>query len=324
MRSARMELMIMALVLSIAPSPEVVSAEYPTRQIQLIVPFPPGGVADLWARKFGQELATAWGQPVVVENRPGAGTTIAAAIVAKSPADGYTIYITNIGHPMSAGLYRNLSYDVEADFSPITIVANVTSILAATPSLPANSTKELIALARAKPGNVNYASAGNGTASHLFAEYLKLLAGINLTHVPYKGTAPALGDLMSNRVQLIIEPMPTMLPHIKAGKLKALGVTTAKRAPAAPEIPSLAESGVPGFDISIWYGFLAPRAIPKSELSKLHSELARIARSPEMGQFFASQGAEPVGNTPEEFATIIRSDIARWSKVVKEAGISVN
>jgi tripartite-type tricarboxylate transporter receptor subunit TctC len=298
--------------------------QYPDKPIRLIVPFPPGGVADIWARRFGQELVKAWGQQVVIDNRPGAGTTLAANIVSKAPPDGYTIYLTNIGHSMSAGLYRKLPYDVLNDFAPITIVGDVTSVLAANLALPASSAKELIAYAKSKPGQINFASAGNGTASHLYGEYMKLLANIDLVHVPYKGTAPALSDLLAGRVSLIIEPMPSILPHIKAGKLKALGVTTAKRAAAAPDMPSLAESGLPGFDVSTWYGMLAPVQTPAAIIKKLNDELVRSVKSKEMRERFAAEGAEPVGNTPKEFHAIIKVDIERWSKVIQKAGITIN
>jgi len=300
------------------------SQDYPSRPIRLVVPFPPGGLADVWARAFGQELNKAWGQPVVIDNRPGAGTTIAADIVARAPADGHTVYFTNVGHSMSASLYRKLPYDAVRDFGAITLVGDVTSILAATPSLQAASAKELIALARAKPGALSFASAGNGTASHLLGEYLKLLAGVDMVHVPYKGTAPALGDLLAGRVTIIIEPMPTMLAHVRAGRLKAIGVTTAKRAAAAPEIPPLAETGLPGFDASTWYGVLVPAGLPQAVSAKLHAGFIGALRTAEMRERFASQGAEPVGNTPAEFTEIIRRDIARWAKVIREAGVTVN
>ena len=309
---------------SLAPGTLAAAEPYPDKSIRLIVPFPPGGVADIWARRFGQELVSTWGQQVVIDNRPGAGTTLAANIVSKAAPDGYTIYITNIGHSMSAGLYRKLPYDVVNDFAPITVVGDVTSVVAANLGLQASSTKELIAYAKTKPGEINLASAGNGTASHLYGEYLKLLAKINLTHIPYKGTALALSDLLVGRVSLIIEPMPSILPHIKAGKLKALGVTTAKRAAAAPDIPSLAESGVPGFDVSTWYGFLAPAQTPSAMINKLNAELVRSARSQEMKERFAAEGAEPVGNTPKEFRALISKDVERWSKVIREAGITIN
>ncbi len=302
----------------------VVAQEYPAKTIRLVVPFPPGGVADNMARAYSQELQKSWGQSIVVDNRPGAGTTIAADNVAKSPADGYTIYLTNIGHSSSAAFYSKLPYDAEKDFAPVTILFDTPSILAATPSLPANNVKELIALAKAKPKEINFASAGNGTASHLFAENLKVMAGIDIVHIPYKGTAPALVDLMSGAVHVIFEPMGTMLPHIRSGKLKSLGITTAKRVQAAPDIPTIAESGLPGFDMSTWYGILVPAGTPPAVIKKLHGELVRITRLPEMKERLTAQGAESVANTPEQFSVIIKNDIQRWSMLIKRAGISLN
>jgi len=298
--------------------------DYPTKPVRLVVSFPPGGVADIMARAYGQELQRSWGQPVVVDNRPGAGTTIAADLVAKAPADGYTIYLTNMGHSISAIFYRKLPYDAEKDFAPVTVLADVPSIFAASQSLPANTIQELIALAKAKPGQLNFASAGNGTASHLFGEYFKVLAGIDIVHVPYKGTAPALSDLMSGRVNLIFEPIGTMLPHVRAGKLKALGITTAKRSQAAPDIPSIAEAGVSGFETSTWYGILVPAGTPPFVIRKLHSELVRITQLPEMKERLLSQGLEPVASSSEQFAATIKRDMQRWSMLIKEAGITIN
>lgn len=298
----------------------VFAQEYPSKPVRLVLPFPPGGVADNMARIYSQELSKAWQQPVVVDNRPGAGTTIGAEFVAKSPADGYTIYLTNVGHSSSAAVYRKLPYNVEKDFSPVSLLADVPSILAATPSLPANNINELIALAKLKPGTINYASAGVGTGSHLMGEYLKVLAGIEIVHVPYKGTAPAFADLNSGRVDLIFEPIGTMLPHIRSGKLKALGVTTAKRSPAAPEIPAIGES-LRGFDASTWYGILVPAGTPPEVIKKINSELVRITKTPEIKEKLLAQGLQPVANTPEQFAAILKEDSQRWTKLVKDAGI---
>lgn len=313
----------LAAVAAMATAGLAVAQDYPTKPVRLVVPFPPGGVADNMARAYGQELAKAWGQPVVVENRPGAGTTIGADFVAKSPADGYTIYLTNVGHSSSAAVYRKLPYNVEKDFAPVSLLADVPSILATTPSLPAQNVKELIALAKSKPGTISFASAGTGTGSHLMGEYLKALGGIEILHVPYKGTAPAFADLSSGRVNLIFEPIGTMLPHIRAGKLKALGVTTAKRSPVAPEIPAIAEA-LPGYDTSTWYGILVPAGTPPAVVRKLHSELARITNSPEMKDRLLAQGLQPVANTPEQFAAVLKADMERWTKLVKDAGITVD
>jgi tripartite-type tricarboxylate transporter receptor subunit TctC len=312
----------LAAVAAIGAAGVAAAQDYPNKPVRLVVPFPPGGVADNMARAYGQELAKAWRQPVVVENRPGAGTTIGADFVAKSPGDGYTIYLTNVGHSSSAAVYRKLPYNADKDFTPVSLLADVPSILAATPSLPANNVKELIALAKAKPGTINFASAGTGTGSHLMGEYLRALAGIDIVHVPYKGTAPAFADLSTGRVSLIFEPIGTMLPHIRAGKLKALGVTTAKRSPVAPEIPAIAEA-LPGYDTSTWYGILAPAGTPPEVVRKIHGELVRITQSPEMKERLLAQGLQPVANTPEQFAGILKADVQRWTKLVKDAGITV-
>jgi tripartite-type tricarboxylate transporter receptor subunit TctC len=312
----------LAAVAAIGAAGMAAAQDYPNKPVRLVVPFPPGGVADNMARAYGQELAKAWQQPVVVENRPGAGTTIGADFVAKSPADGYTIYLTNVGHSSSAAVYRKLPYNADKDFTPVSLLADVPSILAATPSLPANNVKELIALAKAKPGTINFASAGTGTGSHLMGEYLRALAGIDIVHVPYKGTAPAFADLSTGRVSLIFEPIGTMLPHIRAGKLKALGVTTAKRSPVAPEIPAIAEA-LAGYDTSTWYGILAPAGTPPEVVRKIHGELVRITQSPEMKERLLAQGLQPVANTPEQFAAVLKADVQRWTKLVKDAGITV-
>ena len=297
--------------------------DYPSKPIRLVVPFPPGGVADNMARAYGQELAKAWKTPVVVENKPGAGTTIGADNVAKSAPDGYTLFLTNVGHSTSAAVYRKLPYNAEKDFAPVSLLADVPSLLAASPSLPANSVQELLALAKAKPGTVNFASAGTGTGSHLMGEYLKSLAGIDILHVPYKGTAPAFADLSTGRVNLIFEPISTMLPHVRAGKVKALGVTSAKRSPIAPEIPAIGEQ-LPGFDASTWYGILVPAGTRPELVARLNAELVKITRTPEMRERLLAQGLQPVASTPEQFATVLRNDLRHWSKLVKDAGITVD
>ena len=299
----------------------VAAQEFPTKPVRLIVAFPPGGVADIMARDYAHELSSRLGQTVVVENKPGAGTTIGADFVAKSAPDGHTLYLTNIGQSISAAFYKKLPDDVDTDFSPVAILADVPSVLAAPVDFPANNVAELIELAKKEPGTINFASAGNGTGSHMFGEYLKSLAEIDIVHVPYKGTAPAFTDLITGRVSLIFEPIGTMLPHLASGKTKALGVSTSERVNAAPDIPAIAESGLPDFDVSTWYGVLAPAGTPKAVIEKLNGEFVAVTNEPKMQERLRSQGAVPVGNTPEEFQAVITRDIERWKGVMEASGI---
>ena len=323
MNNIRRKIVIVLIVATGFGAASLAAAQgYPNKPVRLVLPYPPGGVADIMARAYSSELSKAWQQPVVVENRPGAGTTIGADFIAKAPADGYTIYLTNVGHSTSAALYNKLPYNAEKDFTPVSLLADVPSVLAAAPSLPVNNVKELIALAKAKPGTINFASAGIGTGSHLMGEYLKALASIDIVHVPYKGTAPAFADLSSGRVSLIFEPIGTMLPHIRSGKLKALGVTTSKRSPVAPEIPAIAEA-VPSFDTSTWYGILVPAGTPPDVVGKIYRELVRITESPEMKERMLAQGMQPVANSPEQFAIFLKADVQRWRKLVKDVGITL-
>lgn len=321
MRIKRTVLGALVASLAVLTAQAVAAQNYPTKPVRLVVAFPPGGVADIMARDYAHELSGRLGQPVVVENKPGAGTTIGADFVAKSAPDGYTLYLTNIGHSISAAFYKKLPYDVAKDFAPVTILADVPSVLAAPVNFPANNVSELIALAKKEPGSINFASAGNGTGSHMFGEYLKSLAGIDIVHIPYKGTAPAFTDLITGRVSLIFEPIGTMLPHLASGKTKALGVSTTKHVEAAPNIPTIAESGLPGFDVSTWYGILAPAATPSDVVKKLNEEFVAVTNMPKMQERLRSQGAVPVGSTSEEFGLIIKRDIDRWKDVIKASGI---
>jgi tripartite-type tricarboxylate transporter receptor subunit TctC len=298
---------------------------YPDKPIRLVVPFPAGGTTDILARAVGQKLGEHLGQQVVVDNKPGAGGNIGSDIVAKSAPDGYTLVMGTVGtHAINASLYKKMPYDHIKDFVPVSLVALVPNILVVHPSVPANSVKELIAYAKANPGKLNFASSGNGTSIHLSGELFKTTAGVEMTHVPYKGSAPAVTDLLGGQVQLMFDNMPSALPHVKAGKLKALGVTTAKRFPAAPDIPTIAEAGVPGYEASSWFGVLAPAGTPKEIVNKLSSEIAKILQTPEIKERLLSQGAEPVGNTPDQFAAFIKAETAKWAKVVKESGATVD
>ncbi|HKE38923.1 MAG TPA: tripartite tricarboxylate transporter substrate binding protein [Casimicrobiaceae bacterium] len=298
---------------------------YPVKAIRLIVPFPPGGPLDVVARSVGQKLSEAWAQPVVVDNRPGAGGNIGADLVAKSAPDGYTILEGALStHAVNVSLYGKLPYDPIKDFVPITLVAVTPNVLVVNPSLPVTSVAGLIAYAKANPGKLSFASGSNGSAGHLAGELFKREAGVDMVHIPYKGGAPALQALLAGDTQLMFDNLANSTPQLKAGKLKALAVTTAKRSPLAPELPTLAESGLPGFDIYTWWGFLAPAGTPKDIIDKWNVEVTRILNTPEMRALFAQQGAEPSPTTPEQFAALIRSEIPKYAKIVKESGAKVD
>jgi tripartite-type tricarboxylate transporter receptor subunit TctC len=306
--------------------PGAVSAQtYPSKPIRLVVPFPPGGSLDVVARAIGQKLTEAWGQPIIIDNRPGAGGNIGADLVAKSAADGYTILEGALStHAVNVSLYSRLPYDPVKDFAPITLVAVTPNVLVVNASFPVNSVPELIAYAKAHPGKLSFGSGSNGSAGHLAGELFKSEAGVDMVHVPYKGAAPALQALLAGDTHLMFDNLANSTPQWKAGKLKALAVTTAKRSALAPELPTLAETGLPGFDISTWWGFMAPAGTPKEIVAKWNTEVARILGTPEMKQFFAQQGAEPAPTTPEEFAALIKSEIAKYAKIVKASGAKVD
>ncbi len=298
---------------------------YPSRAITMIVPFPAGGTTDILGRFVGQALSAAWGQPVVIENRGGAGGNIGAAAVAKAAPDGYTLLVGTVGtHAINASLYSRMPYDTLKDFVAVTQIASVPNMLVVTPSLPVNSVVELIAYAKANPGKLNMASSGNGTSIHLSGELFKVMTGVDMVHVPYKGSAPALNDLMGGQVQLMFDNMPSALPQVKGGTLKALAVTTATRSPAMPDLPTIAEAGVPGFEASSWFGIFAPAGTPKEIVAKLQTEIARILKTPDMSDRLAQQGAVAVGNTPEEFTAYVQAELTKWAGVVKASGARVD
>ncbi|MEO8305601.1 MAG: tripartite tricarboxylate transporter substrate binding protein [Betaproteobacteria bacterium] len=298
---------------------------YPTKPIRLVVPFPPGGATDIMARAVAQKLTEAWGQGVVVDNRPGAGGNIGSELVAKAAPDGYTLEMGTVGtHAINSSLYAKMPYDHVKDFAPVVLVAAVPNVLVVNPAVPVNSVQELIAYAKANPGKLNFASSGAGTSIHLSGELFKVMAGVQMTHVPYKGSAPALQDLLGGQVQLMFDNLPPSLPQIKAGKLRALAVTTPSRSPALPDVPTIAESGLPGFDASSWFGVLAPAGTPPAIIAKLNAEIAKWLASPEAKEKLASVGANAAGGTPEDFARHIQMETAKWAKVVKESGAKVD
>jgi tripartite-type tricarboxylate transporter receptor subunit TctC len=298
---------------------------YPSKPIRLVVPFPAGGSLDVVARAIGQKLTEAWGQPVVIDNRPGAGGNIGADLVAKSAPDGYTILEGALStHAVNVSLYAKMPYDPIKDFAPITLVAVTPNVLVLNASYPVNSVPELLAYARANPGKLSFGSGSNGSAGHLAGELFKTEAGVDMVHIPYKGGAPALQALLAGDTQLMFDNLANSAAQIKAGKLKALAVTTAKRSSLMPELPTLSETGLPGFDIYTWWGFMAPAGTPKEIVAKWNAEVTRILNSPEMKAFFAQQGAEPAPDSPEQFAALIRSEISKYAKIVKQSGAKVD
>jgi tripartite-type tricarboxylate transporter receptor subunit TctC len=313
-----------AVLLSLSPT-LVAAQPYPSKPIRLVVPFPPGGSLDVVARAIGQKLSEAWGQPVVVDNRPGAGGNIGADVVAKSVPDGYPILEGALStHAVNVSLYAKMPYDPIRDFAPITLVAVTPNVLVLNPSLPANSVGELIAYAKVNPGKLSFGSGSNGSAGHLAGELFKTEAGVDMLHVPYKGGAPALQALLAGDTQLMFDNLANSMQQVRAGKLKAIAVTTAKRFALVPELPTLAETGLPGFDIYTWWGFLAPAGTPKEIIAKWNAEVTRILSTAEMRTFFAQQGAEPAPTTPEQFAALIRNEIPKYAKIIKDSGAKVD
>jgi len=296
------------------------SQNYPSKPIRFIVPFPPGGGNDIVGRIVAQKLAEGFGLSVVVDNRGGAGGTVGTEMAAKAPADGHTMLVNNISLAVNATLFPKLPYDTLKDLAPVTLVGRQPNIVVVNPSVPARSVRELLALAQAKPGQINYGSGGVGTASHLATELLKLMAKVDMVHVPYKGLGPALTDLMGGQIQLIISTLASALPQVRAGKLRALAVTTAKRSAFFPEIPSMDEAGVRGYEFSTWYGLLVPARTPRSIVDRLNQEMARVLGSAAVNDQFASQGLEAAHTSPQEFGVYLKSEVEKWAKVVKASG----
>ncbi len=297
---------------------------YPVKPIRLIVPYPPGGPTDLVGRSVGQKLTEAWGQQVVVENRAGAASAVGTEVAARAPADGYTLLLgTSAGFCINPALGGKLPYDAERDFAPITLLVINPQILVVHPSMPVNSVKALIALAKSRPGQINYASVGNASPQHLGMEMLKKMTGIDMVHVPYKGTAPAVTDILAGNVSLMFNSMPSVLPQARAGRLRGLAVSSAQRSAAAPDIPTVAEAGVPGFDYVTWYGLFAPAGTPRDVVNRLNSAVAKILAEPDLAKRFASQGAEPLSNTPDQLAQYRRAEYERWRKLIAEMKLKV-
>ncbi|MEO8443355.1 MAG: tripartite tricarboxylate transporter substrate binding protein [Betaproteobacteria bacterium] len=300
-----------------------VSAQgYPIKPIRFVVPYVPGGNTDILARLLGHKLSEAWKQQVIIDNRAGAAGTIGAELVARAPADGYTIIMGTFGNIIVANsLYKNLKYEPLKDFAPVALVSLPPGILVANPAVPAQNVRDLIAYAKSNPGRLNYGSPGSGAWNHLFFELFNASAGVSIIHVPYKGIAPAVIDLLAGQVQLAISAFPTALPHIKSGKLRALAVTSAKRSRLLTDVPTVAESGLPGYEAAGWFGVLAPAGIPAAVVTKLNAEINRILELPEVKASLASDGAEPAGGTPVQMAESARAGIAKWSKLLRELNL---
>jgi tripartite-type tricarboxylate transporter receptor subunit TctC len=300
----------------------VVSAQapYPSKPVRFILPFPPGGGTDTLGRVIGQKLGELLGQQVVMDNRPGAGANLGAEIAAKSPPDGYTIFMGNVAHTINASLYSKLNYDLVKDFATVTMLASTPNILVVHPSLPVKSVKELVALAKARPGQLDYASSGGGSSSHLAAELFNNMAGVKMTHVPYKGGGPAVVALISGQVSVGFATTPSVMPHVKSNKLRGLAVTSARRLPLAPDLQTISEAGVSGYEAVTWYGLLVPAGTPKEVITRLHAEAVKTLGLPDIRKRLDASGFEAIGNTPEEYAAYTRNEIDKWAKVIKASG----
>ena len=296
--------------------------KYPTKPIRFIVPFPPGGGTDILARVVGQKLTESMGQQVIVDNRPGAGGNLGAELATKASPDGHTILMVSASYAVNAAVYK-LTFDPLRDLAPVTQVATVPFVLVANPSLPANNFKELLALVQARPGQLNYASSGNGSSPHLAGELLTMMTNTKIVHIPYKGGGPALADVIGGQVQLMFNTVVQSLPQIKAGKLKAIAVGSLKRSSALPDVPTIAESGVPGYDVTNWFGVLVPGATAKQVVARLNKDIVQHLQSPDLKVRLAAEGADPVGSTPAEFERVIRSDIEKYTRIVKAAGVRI-
>ncbi|MDM0058040.1 Bug family tripartite tricarboxylate transporter substrate binding protein [Variovorax fucosicus] len=312
-----------ALALSLATCAAAAQG-WPAKPITLVVPFPPGGSSDVLARALTTPLSQSLGQPVIVESKPGAGATLGADYVAKAKPDGYTLLMGAVHHTIATSVYKKLPYDFEKSFVPVTTVALVPNVLVINAKSPATDVKSLVALAKASPGKLSYGSNGNGTVQHLIGTQFSSQTGIDILHVPYKGSAPLTTDLLGGQVDMSFDTLPPVVQHIKGGKLRALAVTTARRSSTLPDVPTLAEAGLKDFDQGTWFGILAPAGTPKEVVAKLNAEMVRIIQSPDFRKRMEEAGAEPVGNTPAEMAAQIRDDTAKYAKLVKDAKVAID
>ena len=302
----------------------VMAQTWPSKPITMIVPFPPGGTTDVLARALGEKLSQSLGQPVIVENKPGAGATIGADYVAKSKPDGYTLLMGAVHHTIATSVYKKLPYDFQKDLAPVTVVAMVPNVLVINASTPATNVKELVTFAKAQPSKVSYGSNGNGTAQHLIGTQFENLTGAQILHVPYKGSGPLTTDLLGGQITMSFDTITPVLPHIRGGKLRALAVTTSTRSPALPDVPTLDEAGLKGFNIGTWFGVLAPAATPKDIVAKLNTEMVKVIQSADFKKRMAEIGAEPIGNSADQMANQIKEETEKFAKLVKEAKVTID
>lgn len=315
---------ILAVMAGLSAGAQAAEQNYPARPIRMIIPFSAGGATDTPGRIIAAKLSETLGQQVVVDNRPGAGSTIGTDIVAKANPDGYTLLMTATPFVISANLYHKLPYEPLKDFVPVMQFGSAPNALVVHPLLPARSVHELVVLARSQPGEIDYASSGNGSAQHLFGAMFISMAGINMTHIPYKGSGPATADLLGGQVKVGFPGIAIALPHHKAGRLRALGVTSAKRSPQMPDVPSIAEAGVAGYDGTLWLGIAAPKGTPRAVVAKLTNEITNLLQQPDVRDGFTRTGTDPMATTPEQFGALIKTEYAKWGKVIRDAGVQVN
>lgn len=307
-----------------ATSGPAAAQAFPSRPIKIVVPYTPGGPTDIPARLVGQKLSELLGQPVIIDNRPGAGGNIGADAVAKAPADGYTLLLVTTGHTINPAIYPKLAYDLTKDLVPISQLTSSPMVVTVNPGLGVNSIKDLIALAKAKPGALNFGSAGNGSSTHLAPELFSMMAGIKMNHIPYKGSAPALADVMAGNAQVAFDFMTSAMPHVRSGRLKGLATTGATRSPAAQDLPTVAEAGVPGFEVVGWNGVMAPAGTPPDAIAKLNAAIKQALATPEVSERLTGLGANVVWSTPADFGAFVKAEVAKWDKVVKASGAKIN
>ncbi len=322
MKQTLRSLLLAAMCCLLAAS--VQAQPYPSKPVRVVVPYPPGGPTDIVARVLFQQVAESTGQQFVIDNRAGAGGNIGAEHVAKSPADGYTVLIGTTAHAINMSLFKSLNYDVQKDLAPVSLLTQGPLVLVTHPQFPANSVKELIDMAKAKPGSLNFASSGNGQSTHLSSELFNSLAGTKMVHVPYKGSAPALSDLMTGQVGIMFDTTLSAMPFVRAGKLKALGVTSPQRTPAAPDVPTIAESGLPGYEVFAWNGVFVPAGTPKPIVTQLNEEIRKAMQLPQVRDKFSAQGFAASWNTPDQFGVFVRNEVDKWARTIKASGTTLD